>query len=144
MADNSTRCQSIYRNLLQSWNITAHQNPTVFIRELAETSRCDQFYDLSVVRGAYHAKLGKESMHRIAIFKQTDEDVERAEQTVVHYYDWTHKQLLRALDWQGLLWYNTLYKWDRTVALLTLGGGVIGGWRFVKPWTKKGQVPPPQ
>lgn len=145
--EDRDKCQSIYRNLLQARGVAVAQNPAVFIRELSETSRCDCFYDLGDVRRAYHAKVGKEGMDRIATFDETEKDEKRAQQAVVHYYDWTQRHLLKALDWSSMLWYYTVYKWDRTVAFVTLGGGVVGGWKFVRPWTKKWQQqspPPPQ
>ena len=114
------------------------QNPTAFVRELEETVRCDQFHDLSEVRAAYKVKIGEDSMRRIAIYDETEKDERRAEQAVVHHYDWTQRWLVKALDWQSWIWYRTVYKVDQTVAMFTVaGGGVVGGWKFVRSWQRK-------
>ena len=142
------KCQSTFRNLLQARGVAAEQNPAVFIRELLETSRCDSSYDLGDVRRAYQAMVGTDSMDRIASFKETDADDKRARQAVVHHFDWTEQRLLKALDWSSTVWYYTEYTLDRTVSFVTRDGGVVGGWRFVRPrgkdWQQQQQPPQPQ
>ncbi len=55
----------------------------------------------------------------------------------MQYYDWTQRWLVKALDWQSWIWYRTVYKVDHTVAMFTVGGGVVGGWKFVRSWQRK-------
>ncbi|KXZ51270.1 hypothetical protein GPECTOR_13g757 [Gonium pectorale] len=109
-----------------------HQRPTVFIRELEHTARCDKFFDFSSIRAAYGQTVGQDSMQRIANYGETEKDERRAAQAVVHHYDWTQRNLVKALSWESWMWYVTVYKVEHTFAL----GGVVGGWKFVCPWRK--------
>lgn len=131
--DEETKCQSIFRNLVQASLVAKNQSPTVFIRELEATAQCDRFYDLSTIRAAYRTKVGEDSMQRIATYDETEKDARRAEQAAVHHHDWTQSTLIKALSWQNWIWYQTVYKLEHTVSVLTGRGGVVGGWKFVPP-----------
>ena len=149
-----SKCQSIYRNLLHARGVAVNQNASVFIRELQHTARCDEFYDFSAIRKDYANMMGIDSMKRIATFDEVEKDERRAEQAVVHYFDYTQSNLVSALDWLGWIWHHTLYKAERTVAALTSAGVVFGGWRYVRSahlkWQQQQQqqqpapAPPPQ
>ncbi len=150
MATEQSKCQSIFRNLLQAPSCAAvNQAPAVFIRELAQTSRCDKYADLSSIRADYRQFVGSDCMDRILAYKETDDDERYAEQAVLHYHNWTTDNLYRALDWRGIWWYHTEHRFERTFGYLTLmGSGAYGGWRFVRrrpPWPAAAQqLGPPQ
>ena len=90
--------------------------------------------------------LGEDASKRIDAFKETEEDQRRAEQTVMHYYNWTNNESLRAADWSTWLWYHIVYRAERTAAVFTMAGeaggasasaGSYGGWRLVRSRQQK-------
>ena len=123
------RCQSIYRNLLRASEAVLADGPLLYVRELRQTSRCDQFYDFSKIRDSYATKLGKDRMQRVESFKQTSEDEEVVAQTVFHYRDWDEYNLLSALSWPNWLWYHTMHRAERTLAMI---GIATIGYRFIR------------
>ncbi|KXZ41243.1 hypothetical protein GPECTOR_613g698 [Gonium pectorale] len=51
--------------------------------------------------------IGSESMRRN---DEVEKDELRCGQAVVHYYDWTQHNLVKALNWESWVWYRTVYK----------------------------------
>eukprot|EP00195_Chlamydomonas_chlamydogama_P012256 CAMPEP_0202902034 /NCGR_PEP_ID=MMETSP1392-20130828/15963_1 /ASSEMBLY_ACC=CAM_ASM_000868 /TAXON_ID=225041 /ORGANISM="Chlamydomonas chlamydogama, Strain SAG 11-48b" /LENGTH=150 /DNA_ID=CAMNT_0049588715 /DNA_START=157 /DNA_END=609 /DNA_ORIENTATION=+ len=136
--EDVVKCQSIYRNLLQARGVSQEKSAaSVFLRELQHTDRCDTYYDFKKIRKAYHDLVGRDSLSRIKAYEETEQDERRAEQALVHYHDFTQANLVRALDWQGWLWFHTIYKAERTVAWVTMAGGAYGGWKFVRSASRK-------
>lgn len=138
------KCQSVFRNLLQARGVTLNQSASMFIRELSCTSRCDDYIDFTAVRKAYQDHVGEDSMQRIVSFDETEKDERRAEQAVVHHYNWTQDNLLKALDWPSWFWFHTVHKAERTEAFFSITASVHGGWRFVRSsfhrkWPEGGQ-----
>jgi hypothetical protein len=74
------RCQSIYRNLLQSRSVAVGLSASVFIRELQHTSRCDEFNNLEDVRVAYKTFVGSDCSQRIESYMESELDERKAEQ----------------------------------------------------------------
>jgi hypothetical protein len=105
------RCQYIIHNLLTLKNRTS----CGFIRELAFTDKCDQFYDLASIRKSYVEFVGAPAMERIVEYKETDEDKRRATQAVFHYTEWTTQRLEYALTWPSWLWYKSVDRIEQAI-----------------------------
>jgi hypothetical protein len=149
------KCQSIYQNLLQACRGAATDYAAVdYVNELNETARCDYIYDLSKVRDAYRRRIGADAIKRIETLKETDDDARLAQRAVLHYLNWTERELLRAVDWSTWTWFHFVHKAERSVAMLTMNGGapaaLYGGWKFVQPrqgrwyaWMRQSSPRPP-
>jgi hypothetical protein len=135
--EKNTRCQSIYRNLLISKSLPTSPCACVYFRELEYTSKCDEYYNFSRIRESYKELVGADAAERIRKFHETEEDERRAEQAVSHYNDWTVCNLKSALSWQNLLWYHSVHRGERTIAMVTMAGAAFGGWRFVRNFEQK-------
>ena len=99
--EQPTLCDSIYYTLLRE-NYEKTVPASAFIRELFETARCDDVFDLSVLRRDYASKINrgdKARLQRILDFKTNETDEAVAAQAVLHYYDWHERRLLRAVSW---------------------------------------------
>ena len=102
VANEQTKCQSIFCNLLLARGVAQNQSACVYIRKLQHTAQCDSFCAFYSIRTAYSEVLGKERM---------------AEQAITHYHDWTERNLVSALSWPNWMWYHTVHKAERMVAV---------------------------
>lgn len=130
-SDREMRCRSVFRNLLKVRGLPESALACQYIRELEQTARCDDFYDLEEVRQSYHTLVTEDSMQRIRDYAETEQDIRRAAQAVYHYYDWTERKLVAALTWRDWFGYHTIERAERTAAMLGVGGSAMhGGWRY--------------
>ena len=138
------KCQSIYQNLLQARGAATDYAAVDYVNELNETACCDYIYDLSKVRNAYLLRIGADAIKRIETREETDDDMRLAQRAVLHYLNWTERELLRAADWSTWTWFHFVHTAERTAAMFTVTGGasasLYGGWKFVQP--RQGTRPP--
>ena len=93
------------------------------IRELFETERCANDA-LKNVRVAYVDAVGKSTLQAIVNFEPTPDQFsqERCAQAIIHYHSWTRDVLVRQLSWPDFAFYHTVYRAERTLAVL----GILG------------------
>ena len=101
-----------------------------YIREFAETSRCDdEGMNLSKARLAISKRLGSPAYSRIFAFEEDVPDTSRALQTMIHFRMWHKDLLLQALSPSLKFKYYTVHKIDRTAQMIGLIGLSYGGVR---------------
>jgi hypothetical protein len=110
MDKDKDNCQRLYRTLLK---LSLQNKPATYIRELFETESCDS--NLKIVRDRYQEKLSKSTLDRILLFQQNSKDMQIAQQVVFHYAYWTENTVKTVLDLKGLVWYHTIYMWQKTL-----------------------------
>lgn len=125
-AANQAKCHGIYWNLLELIEDRPDNNfAAVYIRELQETERCDQFTDFKYVRSDLVTKVesfaGEGSFSRILNLEEQDRDKAAATQAVVHYWYWHRKQLRSAISWPAAFYYWTWFKAERMFAFIGAG-----------------------
>ena len=59
--------------------------------------------------------------------KEDPFDEKLADRAVYHYRIWLKENLYNALDWNGKIYYNTAFRWDKVVSELTMFGFTGGG-----------------
>ena len=135
---NKAKCSSIYWNLLELIEERPEKDfASLYIRELQETARCDEFTDFSRIRLDTSAKIealtSKASVERILSLNEEDRDKTAAAQAVVHYWYWHRKQLRSAISWPASVYYWTWFKAERMLAFVGLVGGAYGVARYLGP-----------
>lgn len=132
----NTKCQMIYENLLVSLdNSKSGVTGSAFVRELFETSRCDNFSDFAPIRTSLTTKINEGDptrFDRIMKFEQTTKDEEFVAQACYHYNKWHSNSLMSALSWPNWIRYNTIDRCERTVALMGIFGGGYAGLQVVR------------
>jgi hypothetical protein len=124
------KCRSILWNLVEAFSsssIEANTAPTVLIRELFETERCaTQYPKLGNIRENYADFIGKPTLQAILNFTPAPDEFgqERCAQAIIHYHSWTRKMLVEQLCWQDRVYYHTVHRAERTVAILGMVGSV--------------------
>ena len=71
----------------------------ILYRELALTERCDHVYDLTDVRRK-HEWMALDAGDRVCAFDGDIDDIEKVEQTVYQYRQYTIAKLEESLDWR--------------------------------------------
>lgn len=124
------KCQTIFYNLLapQRSDLNADTS-ALYVREVMQTQRCDQFHDLSDLRAGYVSYIGAESMQNILDFKATDVDREKTASAAFHYVTWDHIRFKKALTWPNWIYYHTVDKAERTFAFVGIAAASISGWK---------------
>ena len=108
--NENLKCQSIYWNLLVMLEKDKSFWHSVFIRELWQTKKCDEIYNLEQLRNNYINHMSKETHERVIQFKSTPTDELKATQSVFHYRMWTKKKLIKGLTWTNWLSFYTWHK----------------------------------
>ena len=126
MPNDRAKCNTIFVNLLR-FHGQQDTLSTAFIREFFETVRCDRVFDMSIHRDEYAQKLTKPRLDRILAFKATDEDEAVAAQATMHYHTWHENRLLAAISWPSLLYYHTVTRAERTLAIFGITAATYGG-----------------
>jgi hypothetical protein len=128
MTDNG-RCRSIFLNLLMQLD-SAEMLSSAKIRAFDETARCDHVFDLSEERSNLRAFLTRDGdlarISRLASFEESDKDERVAAQATSHYYYWHNERLQKALPWNNWVWYHSIYRAEKTLAMVGLAGAVYG------------------
>lgn len=140
-AANQAKCHSIYWNLLELIEERPDNNfAAVYIRELQETARCDQFVDFKYVRNDLVTKMesfaGPGAFTRILNLEEADRDKAAATQAVVHYWYWHREQLRSAISWPAAVYYWTWFKAERMFAFIGLAGSAYQVSRWLGPIAK--------
>ena len=103
---------------------------------------CDKFHDLSLYRkkmnvtirelGGDPALLVPKLYHQEAL---TSEELDICATLVDEHYDDNADALLASLSFKNRLYYETIYRWDRFVAILS-GGAVTSRYarNYIMPW----------
>lgn len=129
------KCQSIYRNLLKARGLS--DVSSAYVRELQETARCDGLgQDMSEVRAAYRTFMGEKAFSNVMMYKEDALDDKKAAQAVMHYQDWTDRQLVAGLSWPNKAWFYTFLKGEQTLAAAGLVTTLFAGWRAVQYATR--------
>jgi len=101
----------------------------VIVRELQETSSCDDFnFSFKELRDSFKKKMTAEAFQNVITYQTTHTDVDRAAQAVAHYRLWTKKCLYNGLSFTNKIWYHTVLRWDRFMSWFT-GAVVLVGAR---------------
>jgi hypothetical protein len=118
-----TKCQSIYRNTLRALHETGVRegDPTLVVREIMESCRCDHVADLSELRKRLTARIGPERMERVLTpgADISGTDVRECDSALVHYGHWAHEEFVGALNFGNRVGYNLFDRWERTAAYFT-------------------------
>ena len=103
------KCNSMYANLLMfGFNVPA----TAYIREFSELTKCDDIFDMTLLR----EYIGdKDRMHRILNFNETKKDVAVATSAVLRCRDLHKDKLLEVVTWPTWLYYNTIHRVERVL-----------------------------
>jgi len=133
------KCNSIVWNLLENLTSDSEITSSIFIRELFQTERCDQFINsssLSDLRRDYKDYLNHDddkTFERITHFDHTRKDEEKCQQALFHYHEWTKSQLESQLPLPTRIYYHTFTNAERTFAFI---GIAAFGWGAVKGMPK--------
>ena len=84
--------------LMTSKGLNQREEAAMFVRELEETVKCDQKYDLRALRLSYSSEIGNEPMARIMNFEETPQDRSRCAHAVFQHRDVTRELLLDCLS----------------------------------------------
>ncbi len=100
------------------------------IRAFEETARCDHVFDLSEERADLRAFLTRDGgdlarISRLAAFEESDKDERVAAQATSHYYSIFAQRLQKALPWKNWLWYQSIYRAEKTLAMVGLAGCLV-------------------
>jgi hypothetical protein len=130
---HAAKCRSIYYNLV-ACHSSQHSTDimaSAFIRELFETTRCDDVANFSKCREDFRKFIsnseGPERLSRILRYKETEEDEKRAVQACFHYSNWHRANLIRALDLRDWIYYHTIGRSERGLVVFGLSGGGCAG-----------------
>eukprot|EP00698_Gefionella_okellyi_P023870 TRINITY_DN8275_c0_g1_i1.p1 TRINITY_DN8275_c0_g1~~TRINITY_DN8275_c0_g1_i1.p1 ORF type:complete len:138 (-),score=23.68 TRINITY_DN8275_c0_g1_i1:236-649(-) len=126
-SDHIAKCQFIVWNLIQRFekSTTADYPASMLVKELQHTAKCDDLFGakMKYVRQKYDDYLAEEGsagvVDRIRSSKPNDFDERIAAEAVGHLDSWTQHQLHKCLDWKNKLYYHTLFKAERTFAILS-------------------------
>lgn len=88
--------------------------PSMFLREIAMTAKCDHVHDMSKLRAQIEDDLGKDVMTRIVNYEEEREDDQRAAQVMFRYREAATTELTKA---------TKSMTWPLALAL-----GVVLGW----------------
>ena len=133
----SEQCQSIYRHTLSLLHSRGSDpvESQAYLRELWKTSRCDPFSDLSDIRDTIRGKLGNELVDRVVSPKgvPTQQDLVEAYHVVSHYQLYHKKRLFSCFTPSTKLSYYWNEEIQRTAAVWTSIGFLLGGYKKVDP-----------
>jgi hypothetical protein len=113
---HEAKCNSIYYNLLTSKDVPACS----YIREFSETERCDNVFNMQPHREELLQRL-KDDKTRARIFSndETEKDQRIAADAVFHYNHYHSSKLIAALTWSSKIQYHTIYRAERTFAIIS-------------------------
>lgn len=158
-AMDKQKCQALLWNLVEMLHnqpLAETSSSCAIIREIWQTQRCDKFHDLSEFRNDIRDYLndGREQSHtlnNILDYNATERERDAATQCIVHYHSWAKTQILKGLSWPNYFYFHTLFKGERTLAVLGLTGSSfgVGKWlykqgvyqrskEFISKFAKKG------
>ena len=133
-------CQSMFFNLLRVADAPdCGWSPSVIFRELLQTVRCDKEHDLRPLRERYvdyfvaSNKGDAAILDRIVSFETTARDEQIVRQAAIHYRLWTHREIMRGLNWPNMIYYYTIFKAEKTFVNLRTIGMTFAGDRRTPP-----------
>jgi len=132
--NNKRRCQYIYYNLTKSLNSRENTElPNMYISELMETARCDNFSDMSELRLAFANRLTIPLLTKIMNSEEELNGIEyqNSAKVLLYYADWTNDILFSALSFSNKFHYFTTLKAERTFAFLGVVGSTVGAYKIV-------------
>jgi hypothetical protein len=126
------RCRNIFLNLLLNLD-SADMLSSAKIRGFYETVRCDHVFNLAEERADLRAFLTRDGdfarISRLAAYEESDKDERIAAQATSHYYYWHHERLQKALPWTSWVWYRSIHRAEKTLAMVGLAGTFYGAGR---------------
>lgn len=126
------KCQLIYMNLLKMISATTGEaSASTYIREFAQTGRCNDFCNLWEVQTAVKTFLGIASLNRLMQREETEKDERAAADALVHYNLWAQKELQQCLSWRQWTYFNFIYKPSQGLEAVGLVGASYQGLRLV-------------
>lgn len=139
------KCRSHYWQLLMLLEKDAQLSAPHYLRQWDKLAKCDVVFDIKKEREDIEAETGREAMMRIRDFKETEEDQNRALQTMTNYSEWHKTRLLQALTWKQYLGFYTFHKAHNLLAMLGLVStslaGLRGAHRFYMAMRRKPSPP---
>jgi len=140
-----TTCQRLYWAALVKTPDAAGNNPVYYLRIFDRLKRCDKFSDLSSYRKKMNVtirELGGDPALLVPKFygeeSMTFSELSICRSLVDEHFDDNSHALLASLSIKNRLYYETVYRWDRMVAIL--GGGAVASRyarNYIKPWNPK-------
>lgn len=142
------KCQTLYWNLLEQVGAKDGLANAVFIRELAQTQRCDRFQvngELKQLRADIEGFLGTDCYQRILSVDgmQQSDDI-HAMSAMMHYAHWTRKSIVKSLNMSSWIYYKLHQHGEAAAGVFTLigiSGSIYGGVRIARPYLS--QIRPP-
>ena len=110
-------CQLIYQTLLNCLN-NNQISSTTYIRELHETSNCDQFSDFKRLRQSLVNKINcndTNKYERVLNFNETKIDQKVCDRVYLHYNNYHKSKLIKSLSYPNWLYYHTIERVERTL-----------------------------
>lgn len=129
--DNEGKCQNIYWNLVEAMEARGDLG-VVTIKELRHTARCDNYHDLSKLRSLIEKDMGTDSLSKIINGTHEQRDVENANSALFHYWSWTKQEVRKGLNTQNLIYYHTMFHWEKWAAGTTIFGAAGGLYKALK------------
>jgi len=127
--NDKRKCLSISRNLLELIpDIRNGARPSLVLKELDQSCRCDHIVDFHTIRNDIARKIGDAGvLRRTMANEQTDADERIIEEALVHYRYWIIRNLRTSLP-----------LWEQVVRTIRDKAAVIGG--FVATMVSLGAV----
>lgn len=130
-----TKCQLTAVSLLKHLEHGAHDS-ILIIRNILDTSQCDVYHDLSLVRAATVSHLNKGDPSRDARIsngkRPTEEDHYATDYVVFEYKEWYIREISKSLSWRNWARYrlttspDDLYHGLATAAVVGTCTGLFG------------------
>ena len=110
-------CQLMYQTLLSCLN-NKQITSTTYIRELEDTSNCDQFSDFKALRKSLVNNTNyndTNTYERVINFNETKNDQKVCDQVYLHYNNYHKPKLIKSLSYPNWLHYHTIERVERTL-----------------------------
>jgi hypothetical protein len=104
-------CNQIFWNAIELIHRSGDIDALSLMHNIGQTTRCDNFKDMSPLRTRYREKMGPETYDKVVNINTPlqDDDLRRMHVTVGYYIRWTREEFVSALPWDGYLKYNLFY-----------------------------------
>lgn len=128
---NKEKCQNIYWNLVEAMEARGDLG-VMTIKELRHTACCDDYHNLSELRMLIEKDMGSDSLTKIINGTYEQRDVENANAALFHYCSWTKQEVRKGLNTQNLIYYHTMFYWEKWAAGTTVIGAAGGLYKALK------------